>query len=1185
MKRKIPLMILTILILQVLLPVLTIIWESDFTIKSIAADTENSWDVSENQNGSITATFDNTTRTLTISGTGEMKNYGGSYSYIPWYVYQEDIRKVNISEGITNICNYAFYECENIISIVIPNSVTSIGASAFYNCSNLSNVQLSSNLTEIGTSAFSGCKSISNIQLPEGLITISPEVFKDCINLTNINIPNSVEMIGQEDHPQYGEYQFDVFRGCRRLESISVEENNANYSSVDGVLFNKDKSKLISYPEAKKTSEYTIPSSVTKVGAYSIYNVANVTKINIPNGVTAVGDGGFRGCINLNNINIPATLETLDNDVFDDCTELKNITVDENNANYSSVDGVLFNKDKTAILFYPIGKESTTYTIPNSVTTIGSGLFRGCDNLTRIEIPDSVVNIEWFAFSGCTGLTEITIPDSVNKMGSEIYGMHFGYIFEGCENLKSITLPAEIDTFYSSYAFKNCSSLEEIIIPEGAEYIGNEAFLGCSSLSSIELPESVISIHSSAFQGCSSLTSIEIPSFDPIIPGNSFHGTGLETLDIPDGITTIYTAFEKCRNLKQINIPETVTTISKGAFREALLTIKVETNSNESYEIELPEVIKRTMDSSDVLYSENGLYTYNCTLSDDKVIASKDILEQGKAKIKVKSGALWDLEVAFESTTYSDTEVPIIEDIYGVNYPSSDVFGIGDKVSIRIRTSEFMKGNPPKLKFRFGNGEERIAIVSYNWNTGSGTEIEYSYTVQDGDNGLLKVISFEGEELTDWSGNKLVKDNIPELDEMMVANTMAIEAGVIKEEYHITNKDELKNIQELVTLGTYDFSNSIIYLENDIDLECNENNQWIPIGTIYNTFKGTFEGNGHKITGLYINSEENYQGLFGYNSGTIKNVSLENSYIQSTGNYIGGITGCNYDKAIIENCHNGAEISGNYNVGGITGGNNNPYSGEIKIVNSCNFGKIEGQSSVGGIVGKTWINNFIDGCYNMENVSGDESVGGIIGSMPGDADYFSKVSNCYNTGTISSNRIVGGIVGHEYFGTSDIIEYCYNIGTIEGKGSSWFKGSIIGSGDDAIVRNCYYSNTSSIKAVQNEDDEENNVYGLSDEYMKSAEFVNLLNSGNEETVWKIGNDYYPYAMLNWQEYITILKGDANGDNEVNFRDILVINNHRLGKTQLTGDDLTAADVTGDGKIDFMDILQVNRYRLGKIDSL
>lgn len=921
-RKRISIMILVILIMQILLPILNILFQNGLTLISEAVSTENNWDVSENQDGSIIATFDDTTATLTISGKGKIKEGSFNSDYL-WYSKKKDIAKVLISNGIENIPTRAFEEYKHLREIKLGNTIKTIEYEAFKDC-----------------------KLLNSIELPEGLEKIDSKVFENCVRLTDLSIPSTVKMVGQEDHEQYGEYQMDVFRGCVNLETISVGENNVDYSSVDGVLFNKDKTKLIYYPEGKKTREYTIPSSVTKIGAYSVYNVNNLTKINVPDGVTKMGDGTFRGCINLTDINVPASVNQLGNDVFDNCTKLKNIIVDENNVNYSSVDGVLFNKDKTTILLYPMGKENSKYTIPNSVITIGPGAFMRCTNLENIEIPNSVVNIEWFAFLGCTGLTEMIIPESVNKIGSEIYDMEFGYVFEDCENLKIVTLPANIDTFYTSYLFKNCRNLEEIIIPEGTLYIGNNAFSGCTNLSKIKFPESVRSIHTSAFQGCSSLTSIEIPSFDSIIPNNCFQGTGLEVLDIPNGITTIYSAFNKCRNLKQINIPDSVTTIRDGTFRGSLLTIKVETNSNESYEIELPEIIKRAIDSNDILYSENGLYTINCTLSENKIIANKDMLEQGKVKLEVRSGALWGLEVSFEATSYLDTEAPFIEDIYCTNSSSSLVLGIGDELSISIRTNEFMKGNPPKLKFRFGNGEERIAVVSDNWNTSSTTEIEYSYTVQEGDNGLLEVICLEGQELTDWSNNKLVTDNIPKLDDKIVANTMKAEEGTIKDEYYITNKEELKNIEELATSGMFDFLGATIYLENDIDLGCNEDNQWIPIGAIYNAFRGTFEGNEHKIKGVYINSEENYQGLLGYNSGIIKNLSLESSYVCSTGNYIGGITGCNYNKATIENCFNEAEVSGNYNVGGISGGNNNPYSGEIRIVNCYNSGNIVGNSSI-----------------------------------------------------------------------------------------------------------------------------------------------------------------------------------------------------------------------------------------------
>lgn len=131
----------------------------------------------------------------------------------------------------------------------------------------------------------------------------------------------------------------------------------------------------------------------------------------------------------------------------------------------------------------------------------------------------------------------------------------------------------------------------------------------------------------------------------------------------------------------------------------------------------------------------------------------------------------------------------------------------------------------------------------------------------------------------------------------------------------------------------------------------------------------------------------------------------------------------------------------------------------------------------------------------------------------------SEILNCYNAGKICGLSSFGGIVG-ETSDDSGSIKYCYNIGVIEEKKQNWSssKGTIVGGEKRGIIQNCYYSNTSEIKAIKNEDDQENNVYGLTDDYMQSMQFVDLLNSGNEETVWKTGNDYYPYAMLTWQEH-------------------------------------------------------------------
>jgi hypothetical protein len=187
-----------------------------------------------------------------------------------------------------------------------------------------------------------------------------------------------------------------MFDGCTNLTSITVDNANQNYSSSDGVLFNKDQTTLVQFPGGKN-GPYTIPTSVTSVDSNAFDSCANLISIIIPDGVARIHP-----------------------DMFDGCTNLTSITVDTDNANYSSIDGVLFNKNKTTLIQFPRGKGGS-YTIPTSVTSIGESAFAGCTNLTSITIPSSVTSIGNHAFYGCTNLTSIAIPSSVTSIGRSAF--------------------------------------------------------------------------------------------------------------------------------------------------------------------------------------------------------------------------------------------------------------------------------------------------------------------------------------------------------------------------------------------------------------------------------------------------------------------------------------------------------------------------------------------------------------------------------------------------------------------------------------------------------------------------------------------------------------------------------------------------------------------------------------------
>jgi len=290
----------------------------------------------------------------------------------------------------------------------------------------------------------------------------------------------------------------------------------------------------------------TIPNSVTSIGSSAFSGCTGLTSITIPNSVTSIGSGAFLGCTGLTSVTIPNSVTSIGGGAFSGCTGLIQIIVDSNNSKYTSLDGVLFNENRTSLIAYP-NEKSTQYTIPNSVTSIGSSAFSGCTGLTSVTIPNSVTSIGQNAFSGCTGLTSITIPNSVTSIG---YNAFFG-----CTGLTSVTIPNSV-TSIGGGAFSGCTGLTSITIPNSVTSIGSGAFSGCTGLTSITIPNSVTSIGSGAFSGCTGLTSVTIPNSVTSIGGGAFSGcTGLTSITIPNSVTSIGSgAFSGCTGLTSVTI-------------------------------------------------------------------------------------------------------------------------------------------------------------------------------------------------------------------------------------------------------------------------------------------------------------------------------------------------------------------------------------------------------------------------------------------------------------------------------------------------------------------------------------------------------------------------------------------------------------------------------------------------------
>ena len=310
-----------------------------------------------------------------------------------------DITSVEIPNSVTSIGNYAFFNCTSLTSIEIPDSVTSIAYQAFKDCSSLTSVTIPNSVTSICTYAFYGCSSLTSVTIPDSVTSIDYGAFENCSSLTSVTIGNSVTSIG-----------YQAFEDCISLTSVTIPDsvtsignyafdntayynNSSNWengvlyignhlikaeSSVSGAYQIKDGTKTIAdcaFSGCSSLTSITIPDSVTSISNSAFYGCSSLTCVTIPDGVTSIGEHAFFYCSSLTSVTITDSVTSIGEHAFNKCHSLTSIDVATDNPNYSSLDGVLFNKDKTKLIQYPIGNTRSEYAIPDSVTSIDGSTF------------------------------------------------------------------------------------------------------------------------------------------------------------------------------------------------------------------------------------------------------------------------------------------------------------------------------------------------------------------------------------------------------------------------------------------------------------------------------------------------------------------------------------------------------------------------------------------------------------------------------------------------------------------------------------------------------------------------------------------------------------------------------------------------------------------------------------------
>ena len=417
-----------------------------------------------------------------------------------------------VSGGKAELTKYKGSDTE----VVVPQKlggypVEIIGNNAFANNKMVESIVLPDTVTEISYCVCMSCNNLKSFVIPEGVTSMGWEVFAYCGSLTEITLPKSLAEIGGY-----------CFNGCKSLTAINVADGGESFSSVDGNLYNYDKTKLIRYTPGKTAESFDIPYGVKVVGESAFDTCEHLNTVSIPSSVTTLEDEAFVYCSALSSVEIPCTVERLGFGVFMECGNLTDVTLPDN---LESIGMYTFDDCvKLENIVLPANlksiEECTFYgcenlksvTIPDGVTSIGHDAFYFCKNLTDVDFSAGLTSIDEYAFGYCEGLKSVTFGSSLKKMGEGA--------FRWCKNLESVT--AKGLTQIPEYAFSGCVKLKTIEFSESLSRIDEYTFLDCKGLEKLSLSDSLKLVGEGAFKNCKRLAEVSVEGVSTKIGNQAF---------------------------------------------------------------------------------------------------------------------------------------------------------------------------------------------------------------------------------------------------------------------------------------------------------------------------------------------------------------------------------------------------------------------------------------------------------------------------------------------------------------------------------------------------------------------------------------------------------------------------------------------------------------------------------------